>query len=145
MYFRKHDSLKSWFLASTLLLTGQTTLANPKQIPVVFTCPCANSLKNEAGGIFGMGTELIYNLFNPIRFESRENLSQIPSDFANYIISSIDYQGALGLVSCRYISINETEPSIELAYEITNGKGGLIQAQSYNTMIIYLPLGVNSL
>jgi hypothetical protein len=131
-----------------LLFYGLTLLCNtnlfayPIATNVILACPCSNELQNSGGIISGEGTELILFQDNPVTFTSIDPQPNVPTDLSNYRNAGINYDAALGEVSCTYASTASSEPSFVLVYSITNGAGGLIQIQSSKIISIILPLGL---
>jgi hypothetical protein len=134
---------KLMFLSGLAIFLSTSTVAwaYPIDTNIVITCPCSNELQNSNGNIFGLGTELILSQNNPINFTLSIPQSNIPDSFNNYKNTGIEYNSALGVASCNYTSSVATEQSFALAYNIVNGTGGVVQAQSLKTISIFLPIG----
>lgn len=120
-------------------------IANPIGVPVDITCPSAqgntNVITNFGSYIAGYGSESVLSGSNLIYFKSNSLPDDIPRKLTNYFNESADYDSTTGRISCVFAS-NTSDPRFSIAYFSTNGLGGIVQAQSNNSISIIFPVGI---
>src|SRR5690349_5216723 len=116
-------------------LANTSVIADPITHSVDYICPNASSLGNFGTYIGGFGSEILSSrTTNTIYFQSRKPLNDVPSSLVNYSNSGTNYDGPTGYVTCSFSSANPSEGDFDISYYITNGKGGMIQSRTSNTI-----------
>lgn len=137
-------------LASVLAvfaLTPIVALADPTDLEVNVFCPytsgAGNVLANHGDYIAGNGEEIVNGMGRKtIYFKSTDSLPQnIPAKLNNYRHEKAEYDSTTARVSCVYTSFMEGEPSFNVSYTLTNGRGGMIIAQTPDHVTFRLPVG----
>lgn len=141
---KKLHGLPSLVSAITLSLASASAMADPMYNVVDIYCPDLSIMSNFGAYVAGYGFEDILGVTNPIYFKSTEWLDGIPNTLNNYANSATSYDSTTGYIHCAYTSNDSSEKSFDLSYLMTNGLGGLVQAQSSNMITIALPVGVRS-
>lgn len=137
-------SLVSMLMLSTVALSP--AMANPITTGFTINCPgttlSANMLTNFGNVVAGYGVESILSQTIPVYFQSTALASNTPASLFNYFNDSASYNSATGVVSCHYQSNISTDPILIVSYNVTNGKGGAVLAQSANSISVNLPVGL---
>jgi hypothetical protein len=138
------------FFCSIGFIISFPTLADPNTVEIGISCPDAsgggyNSLSNFGGRIAGYGKESINSIPAPHSpyFSYLYTTGHFPSNLAMgaYTNSGVDYDPTNALVICKFNSGNGYD-SINVTYQMTNGKGGVVQSQAQNEIVILQYLGL---
>ncbi|MBA2649819.1 MAG: hypothetical protein H0U75_09555 [Legionella sp.] len=117
-------------------------IADPITHKVDFICPAADTLANFGQFIAGYGSEILSaSTTNKIFFKSKQCSLDVPTYLGNYFSTTTNYDGPSGIVTCSYNSLNPSESSIDISYEITNGKGGRILNKTNSTIRVLFLVG----
>lgn len=153
---KKNYSLRSLLVFSGVVLaplamanslsTPLNIIANPVGVPADLVCPStqgtSNVLTNFGSYIAGFGTESILSVGNSVYFKSNSLPDDMPRKLVNYFNESTDYDSTNGKVTCTYASSVPTDPRFAVYYRLTNGTGGVIQAQTSNSISLMFQVGL---
>jgi hypothetical protein len=148
--FRSLLVLSGFFLSSMAMANPISSpvhiIANPVGLPSDIVCPStqgtSNVITNFGNYIAGYGTEFMLSNSLPIYFKSGLPTAGTPRKLAGYFNESTDYDSTTGKVSCNYVSNNLGEPAFSVDYFLTNGQGGVVVAQSNNSISLLFQVGV---
>lgn len=137
-------ALSSIAMASPLSSIG--IIANPVGLPSDIVCPAtqgtSNVVTNFGNYIAGYGTQFMLANSLPIYFKSSGAPTGVPSKLVSYINDTADYDSATGKVTCSYVSNSLGQPAFSVDYYLTNGQGGIVVAQSNNSVSLMFQVGV---
>ena len=101
-------------------------------------------LSNYGDFIAGYGTKKIQGQDSgQIYFKSNSSIKDVPVQLDNYFNSGVKYTSTSGDVTCTYAS-NMGELSFEVAYTLTNGKGGKATSLSNDKIQILIPFALKA-
>jgi hypothetical protein len=140
-----HNALVLFLLSSTVSLTPVVASADPGGINITIICPNVQNkedmLSNYGDYIAGYGVkQIIFEPNLPIYFKSSASTARVPVDLQPYVNAWVKYNSSTGSISCSYVS-NLGEPSFDMAYTLTNGKGGKITRVDNDRIFILIPFG----
>jgi hypothetical protein len=141
--FKMKKIISSLLIIIAAGLANTSLQADPVSHIVDYTCPSASALENFGVYIAGFGLEKLTSRTTiPIYFQSNKPLYNVPSSLVNYTNSGSDYDGPTGHVKCIFTSSNPYERSFDISYNITNGKGGVIQSKTNSTISVLFFYGL---
>ena len=134
--------------ASVITFSSTVALADPIEINLEIQCPIAqnqsNMLSNYGDFIAGYGLERIKGQGDfSIYFKSNASIKGVPSQLENYFNSGVKYTSTTGDITCEYSS-NAGEPSFEVIYTLTNGKGGKAISLGTSRINVLIPFGLKA-
>lgn len=135
--------MKKYLLSAICTFIACTASADPTAHYVSFTCPAINVVANFGDYIAGYGSEWIMNTHIPVYFKSTAWPSGIPSNLNTYNNSATNYDSVNAQIICSYMSTNTDNSSFDLLYYVTNGTGGLVTAQTNDSIDLQLPVGLS--
>jgi len=147
---KKNYSLKSLLAVSSLVLSSAAMasigiIANPVGLPSDIVCPAtqgtSNVLTNFGNYIAGYGTQFMFSNSLPVYFKSSAYPTGVPSKLVSYINDTADYDSTTGKVTCSYVSNSLGQPAFSVDYFLTNGQGGIVVAQSNNSISLLFQVG----
>jgi hypothetical protein len=137
-------------LTFSSLMASPIVMADPGSVSAVFTCPTISgsdmqTLRNWGYRITGYGTEVIDG--NPDMYAPFFNYyvpsgANLPANLAegSYTSSSTSYESTTGIVGCNYTSSGGYD-AFGVVYQTTHGDGGIITAQTANTITVAFTVG----
>ena len=125
-------------LIAAACLVNLPASADPTTLKVTYRCP--TGLSNFGDYISGFGAEILgRSVTNKIYFKSFQYTPGIPVSLSKYSNSDTNYDSTTGNVICSYASSDTSESSFDLAYYVTNGKGGRIISKNKKAIkIVFL-------
>lgn len=136
---KKH--ILSTFAVACTLLSSAVNADNPTSHQINVTCPAVNLVSNFGDYLAGYGSETIFGNLVPIYFKNMVFPAGVPTELTTYSVTDVNYNSTTAQVACSYTSSNASNPSFDLNYYITNGKGGLITAKTATMISLQLPVG----
>jgi hypothetical protein len=93
--------------------------------------------------IAGYGTEQIDQ--NPMvqPYFVGETANDTPSKLNGFINGGVSYNSTTGQIDCTYHSQNALSDFV-VSYVLTNGRGGIVQNNTQNMIVIAVPMGLKS-
>ncbi|WP_131794850.1 hypothetical protein [Fluoribacter gormanii] len=140
--------IKNFSLSSLLLLSSfipGIAMADPTTYDINVYCPAtqgANAVTHFGNYIGGYGVEYVLSQTLQVYFRSTGSVQDVPANLINYNNDSVTYNSASGNIICSYQSNNPADPRFTVAYTVTNGMGGTVQAQSNNSITVRIPAGL---
>lgn len=134
--------MKKYLFAAACALIVSTASADPSKYNLTFTCPNVDVISNFGDYLGAYGTELIFGESHPVYFRSTVWPSNVPGDVNTYASYAANYNALTAQVICSYMSTNTEHASFDLLYYISNGKGGLITAQTESIISLEMPVGL---
>lgn len=138
----KKNSFLSSLFAATLSLAATSVGASPLFTQADFSCPVVSQLSNFGDYIAGYGNEMVLSQNNPVYFQTIQWPAGVPDSLNGYYNSGTNYNSVNAHVTCSYASGDGSSQPFDLAYYVTNGKGGLVQWQNNESISLMLPVGL---
>lgn len=136
------------FITAVLLLNPAFSVADPTGVNIEIRCPnpknSSDLLTNFGDYIAGYGSLKIVGLNDTrIYFKSLYNAEIVSNELDGYLNAGVEYKSTSGTVSCAYRSL-QGYPPFEIAYTLTNGRGGKAMQQDQEQIIVTIPVGLKA-
>ena len=141
---KKFYVLPSLLVSAILSLVTTTAVAYPVNNEGDFTCPDISVVANFGDYIAGFGTEAMLSQLNHIYFQTTQWPAGVPNSVTGYANSGTGYDSVTARVTCSYASADPAHLPFDLSYYVTNGRGGLVVAQTNNSINVVFPVGLHS-
>ncbi|RUR12625.1 hypothetical protein [Legionella sp. km772] len=134
--------MKNYLFAGIAALFAVSASAEPTHHDVTFTCPAVNAISHFGDYVAGYGVEAIFGDSRAVYFKTIMWPANVPSNLSTYNSLATNYDSINSLITCSYVSSDANNADFDLHYQMTNGKGGLITAQTPNMISIQFPIGL---